>query len=33
MAIIKQAAFSIAFAIIAVAIAEYALWVWNGTPG
>ncbi|MEA2906114.1 MAG: hypothetical protein QOI12_3501 [Alphaproteobacteria bacterium] len=33
MAIIKQAAFSLAFAIITVAVAEYVLWVWSGTPG
>jgi len=30
MIIIKQLAFSLAFALVSVAVAEYALWVWYG---
>ena len=33
MTIVKQAAFSLAFAIITVAIAEFALWAWSGAGG
>jgi hypothetical protein len=33
MTTLKQIAFSFAFAITAVAVAEYVLWVFDGAPG
>jgi hypothetical protein len=33
MTVIKQAAFAIAFAVAAVAVAEYVAWILNGPPG
>jgi hypothetical protein len=33
MTALKQMAFSFAFAITAVAVAQYVLWVFNGAPG
>jgi hypothetical protein len=33
MIAIKQMIFSFAFAITAVAVAQYVLWVLDGTPG
>jgi hypothetical protein len=31
MITIKQLAFSLAFAVVSVAVAEYVLWVWYGS--
>jgi hypothetical protein len=33
MIILKQAAFSIAFAVLAVAVAEYVAWILSGAFG